>query len=385
MAKKKNILYLIRPSQGGIRTHLILLARSLSAQKFKVFIASPRENNLEKEFSGSDIVVFPIDLAPDFRIIRDLKAIFSLTRLIKENQIEIIHSHGYKAALLGCLAGKLARIPHIIFTVHNFIVDEKAGIIKRWLYSLVEKRLPGWAEKIITDSDILRTHLLEVSKVEEQKVQTVYLGIDVDKYNYPEELSEYKKKLVPSIDSPLITTIARLAPQKGVIYLLQAAEEVVNSLSDAQFIIAGDGPERGELESFVLGKRLERNVQFLGFRNDIKEILYSSDIVVSPSVSEGFPMIFLEAMAAKKAIVATNVGGTPEAVIDGVNGFLVPAKDPAALSKAILNLLRERQKIKEFGQASRLRVEKYFTVQKMVEKIEKIYDEISRFDLDTLY
>jgi glycosyltransferase involved in cell wall biosynthesis len=165
---------------------------------------------------------------------------------------------------------------------------------------------------------------------------------------------------------------ARLAQQKGHRFLVEAVPKV----RDAIFILAGDGPERDALEEQVRLLAVEDRVRFLGYRSDIPELLANSDALVLPSLYEGLPLAVLEAMAAGKPVVATSVGGTDEAVVDGETGFLVPPRDSDALAAAIRRVIQDDVLAQRLGANGRARVAAHFRVEAMVQQVAGVYDEV---------
>jgi glycosyltransferase involved in cell wall biosynthesis len=172
--------------------------------------------------------------------------------------------------------------------------------------------------------------------------------------------------------SPIVLTVARLDPQKGHTHLLEAAA----TLPGVVFLLAGAGSERAALEAQARGSGISDRVQFLEHRTDIPELLRAADAFVLPSLYEGLPLTVLEAMAAAKPVVATTVGGTDEAVVDGVTGILVPPADPAALSAAIRRILDDPDTAARLGAAGRERVVSTFSTHRMINATEQVYEEL---------
>jgi glycosyltransferase involved in cell wall biosynthesis len=172
---------------------------------------------------------------------------------------------------------------------------------------------------------------------------------------------------------PLVLTLARLDPQKGLPYLLEAAKV----LPKATFAIAGDGRDRQALEEQARSLGLQERVRFLGYRDDIADLLAACDLFVLPSLFEGLPISVLEAMAAGKPVVATRIGGTDEAVENGVTGWLVPPRDPAALAAAVSRVLSDPSEGRRMGEAGRARALEEFSAPAMVKKTMRIYEELA--------
>jgi glycosyltransferase involved in cell wall biosynthesis len=161
--------------------------------------------------------------------------------------------------------------------------------------------------------------------------------------------------------------------QKGFECLIECVPEIVRTYPDTKILIVGDGQLMESLEALSKELGVRDNVIFAGFRSDIKEILSAVDLLVVPSLLEGFPMVTLEAMAMAKPIVAANIDGITEQITDGVNGILVPPKDPSALAKAVVRVLNDKEFAGIMGLAAREKVEQDFSVEKMVSETEKVY------------
>jgi glycosyltransferase involved in cell wall biosynthesis len=173
-------------------------------------------------------------------------------------------------------------------------------------------------------------------------------------------------------ERPIVLTLARLDRQKGLYYLLEAAALV----PEAVFVLAGEGPEWPALEAQARALGLTKRVILLGYRDDVSDLLASCDVFVLPSLFEGLPLSVLEAMAAGKPVVATAIGGTDEAVVDGVTGLLVPPADPAALAKGIRMVLSDPVLSARLGAAGRARAHEQFSAEAMVRRVSDVYDEL---------
>jgi glycosyltransferase involved in cell wall biosynthesis len=204
----------------------------------------------------------------------------------------------------------------------------------------------------------------------EGKVQVIHNGVSLDRLTPP--TSELPEGVWVKSDQPLVLTVARLHPQKGLTYLLSAA----TCVPGAMFLVAGDGPERGALEAESRRLGLAERVRFLGHREDVPALLRSCDIFVLPSLFEGLPVAVLEAMGAGKPVVATAISGTDEAVVHGETGFLVAAGDPVGLAEAIRRLLADPSLALRFGMAGRARVERQFSSETMADRVSEMYGQL---------
>jgi glycosyltransferase involved in cell wall biosynthesis len=195
----------------------------------------------------------------------------------------------------------------------------------------------------------------------------------VKKSEVRSQKSEVRREFGLAKDAPVIGAIGRMVWQKGFEYLIQAIPDIVRDVPDTKFLLVGDGPLRESIEALGKELRVKDNMIFTGFRRDIRKILSAVDLLVIPSLFEGFPMITLEGMAMAKPIVATNIDGITEQITDGVNGFLVPPKDPSALAKAVIRVLNDRKTARTMGLSARNKVEQEFSVEKMIAETEKVY------------
>jgi glycosyltransferase involved in cell wall biosynthesis len=187
--------------------------------------------------------------------------------------------------------------------------------------------------------------------------------------------TKLRSKFRGAVERPIVLTIARLEEQKGIRYLLEAAARVPEAL----FVLAGEGSERGRLEAQARKSGLEDRIIFLGYREDIADLLASCDLFVLPSLFEGFPLAILEAMAAGKPVITTAIDGNDEAIVEGETGLLVPPANPAALSEAIRSLLANPNRARALAMHGKARVQRHFSAQTSTAKVTQIYDELTKF------
>ncbi|MGZ3996818.1 MAG: glycosyltransferase, partial [Flavisolibacter sp.] len=279
----------------------------------------------EARKNSIDTVIFPCEAQ------LDIKLIFRIRKYASKNQINLIHCHGYKSNFYGLLASKRG-IP-IVTTNHNWLTSHWKLRAYRRLDSLLIRHFT----RIIAVSNGIKKEMLTYG-VPREKIRVIDNGIDIARFRdtiSPEAVKEefgLKKELM------IIGTIGNLSAEKGHVYLLQAAKDIVKNFESVRFFFVGDGPLRAYLKNEAIQLGIGDNVIFTGFRTDIPNLLSIMDIFVLPSVKEGLPMVLLEAMAAKKAVVATRVGAI-EKVVDNGNGILVEPRDAAGLQKAMVSLL----------------------------------------------
>jgi len=299
-----------------------------------------------------------------------------LLRLLKKTQPALVHTHLIHGDLYGITAAWIAGIQAVVSTKHND--DRFRRIVPITILNrLLNKRLRA----AIAISDWVRNFTVSVEKIPEQSIETIYYGLAP-----AQPLSHdtaVREELGFSSDAVVLGIIARLIKQKGISTLLEAFAEAFAQNDRLRLIVAGEGELRPALERIVRKKKLDPAVRFLGYRNDVAAVLASLDIFVHPSLWEGFGLAILEAMAAGKPVIATNVSAIPELVLDGYTGILVPPEDPAKLSRAITTLSRNVALRQRYGENGRRRWQEYFTHAGMVAKTKRLYAallETQRFD-----
>jgi glycosyltransferase involved in cell wall biosynthesis len=202
-------------------------------------------------------------------------------------------------------------------------------------------------------------------------VQRVPNGIALPSFNRTVNPA-LKATLSKGAGHPIVSMVARLEPRKGQRYLIEAAAQV----PEATFVFIGDGPDRAALEAQARAQGVADRVLFLGYREDIPDVLACCNLLVLPSFAEGMPLSILEAMAAGKPVIASAIGGTDEAVVHGETGLLVPPAKPSALAKAIQTVLSDPDLARRLGAAGRERAYQKFSAETMVGNVSRAYEEI---------
>jgi glycosyltransferase involved in cell wall biosynthesis len=287
-------------------------------------------------------------------------------RALRRRKPDIFHVHltwplGAKNALLGAIA---SRVPAVVVTVQLYMdvpVAFGMRIQQRFIGRSVDRILPVSRHNAIRLEALLgwpRT-----------KMEVIHNAVDVAAFDRTPDRG-LRHAIAGSGEQPIVLVVARLDPQKGHRHLLAAAQEV----PDAVFVFAGDGPERPTLEAMARDLGVRERVRFLGERSDVPDLLAACDVFVLPSLYEGLPISVLEAMAARRPVVATAIGGTDEAVAEGETGLLVPPADPPSLAAALRRLLADGELRARLGQAGRARVVVRFSSESMVRRVMDVYE-----------
>ena len=306
---------------------------------------------------------------------------FKLYRLLKEHKPDILHSFLFHANMFGRIVGRLAGVPVIISSERTMGMEGKHRL-------LLNRLTASLADKIVTVSEAVREFAIAKIGITPDKLVTIYNGVDLSEFSRNpnrEGIEEARRELGIAPSHVVVGTVGHLEEEKGCEYLLQAAARVSTQDGNVTFLLVGDGSQRAKLENLAEDLSISSNVIFMGYRNDIPRILSVMDIFVLPSLYEGLPNALLEAMAACRPVVATQVGGIPEVVADGETGILVPRRDPGALAGAICVLLEDRDRAREMGMRGRNQVERLFSVETMVAKTEALYEELIGKNLGLKY
>ena len=292
------------------------------------------------------------------------------SREIRKHHPDIFHANltWPLSSKYGLLAAVLARVPVVIAVLHSF-VDIPYTRLTRVQLCFIARRTSCH----IAVSHDMKDKIGRAFDLPKEKIQVIHNGIPIDPFLVQDDRS-IRKSLLNDGTCPVILTTARLVEHKGLEDLLQAAVQV----PDAMFLVAGDGPLRSLLETQAKALGVDERVVFLGYREDLNQLLLACDFFVLPSHNEGLPLSILEAMAAGKAVVATHAGGIGEAVIDGETGWLVPVADPDRLAASIRSLLADPKLARRFGRAGRERVLRAFHVDVMVKKYTSTYESLLR-------
>jgi lipopolysaccharide/colanic/teichoic acid biosynthesis glycosyltransferase/glycosyltransferase involved in cell wall biosynthesis len=294
---------------------------------------------------------------------------------------DVVHANSTKGGFLGRVAARLAGVRYVVFTAHGFVLGEEMGGMKRLALTAAEQIAGRLSDVIITVSEADRRIAVRHRVAEESRLVMIHNGVESPKSATLRPEASARAQL--GGDSMVIGTIANFYPTKGLGYLLRAAKYVSDRMPGARFIVIGDGELRRQLEATRRQLGIEATVSFLGWRTDVDELLSQLDLFVLASVKEGMPFALLEAMARGLPIVATAVGGIPEALDGGRAGVLVPPRNADALAEAILDLLRNEERAKTLGISAKERASCGFGIEAMVTATDRVYRSLLGGDLST--
>lgn len=374
MSANPKILYPIIDGQvtGGNIVCLHLIEAALN-QGWDVLVNSPSEGRFCDILREKKVKVYHLDTTRSFNWLSAVK----MAQLIKKERVSLVHAHApFAGSIISSLAGKLAGVPVII---HAHLQD---ALSSNSLIRSYQKMINSWTSKECCDAIIAVSHQVKDALVTEgfdsRKFHVIHNGTPVNNHKID---SNIRNELNIPEDIQVVIHIGRLCKSKGQHLLLQAAANLHQSGQEAVYLIVGkdleqDGAYLQYLKDLAQELGINQSVHFLGHRADIPQLLALSDLLVLPSDAEGLPLVILEAMAAGLPVVATPVGGIPEAVIHQETGLLVPVEDVQALGDAILKLLQNPLLKNEMGNKGLQMVNKNFSVEKMCREVFGIYQKL---------
>ncbi len=304
--------------------------------------------------------------AADFRALRDLAAV------VREVEPDVIHAHSSKAGVIARLARLTGTRLPLVYTPHLYsFASSFAGGRQRVVYREIERALAPLASRVVCVCE--QEALLARAIGPEDRVRVVYNGIPPAPVDVPADARMAELAQL----GPVLCAIALLHPRKGLATLVDATPTILESHPAAQIAIWGEGPDKQRLQTRASELGVAHAVHFLGLCSNPTAALASAEVFVHPALAEAFPYVILEAMSAGVPIVASDVGGVGEAVIDGQSGMLVPPGDSASLSQAVVELLDSSERRGQMSEQALARFEHRFTMERMLDGLMSVYGEIA--------
>lgn len=366
MRRQLKILHLTGSLTIGGAERLILgLAEWTSRADFEVHVCAFgvfREESFLPDFKALDI---PLYLIPINRFY-DPRIFLAIVRYVRHHQIDVLHTHLTDADIMGRLVGRLVGIP-VISTLQNHPQNyDSQRIDRRWLARVTACH---FTTHLVAVSHHIRKLFITNWQIPEGRISTIYNAVALDNLLPIPEKTESS-----TIDSNLtVTNIASLTPQKAQHLLLEAAKIVLTRHPDTRFMIVGRGVLEQPLKEKARALGIADRVTFTGVRRDIPQLLAQSDIFVLSSLWEGLPLAAIEAMAAARPVVLTDVGGNYELVEPGTHGLIVPPGDVPALADGLLSLINDQPRRLAMGRAARKQVLHHFSIETVAKQYEALY------------
>lgn len=373
---RKKVLQLINSfHQGGSERQAVQLTRLLFEDKsFEIFVASlNREGVLLEEVEKIGFTNIPEYKLTSFFNANFINQVKKCAKFIRENRIEIVHTHDFYTNVFGMAAATLAGVKAKIAS------KRETGSMRSKAQKIIEKLAFGRANAIVVNAEAVKNYLLEEGILAE-KLNVIYNGLDLERLT-PKETN--RAKICEELGLPkdenikFITLVANLRHAvKNQPMFLRSAEKVLQKFPNAHFVLAGEGELREELENLAKQLKIVENTHFIGRCTRVPELLSISFACTLTSFNEGFSNSILEYMAAGKTVVATRVGGASEAILEGETGFLVESDDDNALAEKLIWLLENPSKATEMGKLGRETVEEKFSCEAQLNKTKNLYESL---------
>ena len=379
MAERKRILYLIDGlGRGGAERLLFVYLEHLDRERFepRVCALQTRDGNpIGEQIRALGI---PVDSVP-VPYLRDISALPRLWAYMRRHRIDLVHTQLEFANTFGNIAAGLNRLPSVC-TLHS-VTEPARGSKARRRVQVMWWSLRRFCNRAIAVSEETRQYHLRVSRNAPEKVITLYNGINIEAFDANDVLNagdqqRIRDELALPSNAKVLITVAVLRQPKGIQFLIEALPMILAEQPDTYYVIVGDGEYREALEACAQTHGVKDRVVFAGFRQDIPQLMAISDIFVLPTLGDALPTVVAEAMAARKPVIASAIGGVPEMVDDQHSGLLVPPGDVPALAKACVSLLKSADQRQAMGLRGREIAEERFNIPQQARRLEAIYEEL---------
>ena len=374
MHKIKIIHIQILPVLSGVQKAMLDILIRLNPDIYDPFVICNSEGELTKELRKQEIsyLIIP-ELRREINPYFDLRAFVKLFRLFKREKYDIVHTHSSKPGILGRFAAKAAGIKHIVHTVQGFAFHEHSARWHLLFFGFLEK-LAGYAtDKVIFVNQKDKKLALRLKLIAPEKIVLIRNGVDLSCFE--NKNGKFDKSTLPGVGAQdrLVCMVARLWKQKAPEYFIKAVPLILDKFPRTKFLVIGDGPLKDALLALTKSLQVDRSVQFLGWRSDVNQILRVIDVFVLPSLWEGLPLSILEAMAASKPVVASDIKGNNELVEHGETGFLFPPRNHQQISDYVSKLLRDPGLAQTMGYNGYKRVKQTYDINIIAKKIDYLY------------
>lgn len=353
---------------GGAERMILGLAQGIDRDRFDLRVCALYPSSADDFSAAADDVGVPVHELTPHRFY-DPRTVRAVAALIREHEIDVVHTHVLDADVAGQLAGRLTGTP-VVTTLHS-VPDsyERQPPGRHWPQRLTVRRL---ARQLVCVSDTALDRFVEDWGVPTDRLRTIHPAVPLDPFLAVPAGPPRRS----TSDGPVVTAVGRLVPAKAQHLLIEAAPAVLVAHPDARFVIVGPGPREDELRRLAESLGVADRVDLPGARHDIAAVLAETDVFTLTSEWEGLPISAIEAMAAARPVVLTDVGGCRGLVDDGRAGVVVPPGDSTAIADALVELLGDEDRRRALGEAARRRVVSEFSLERMTRAYESLYDEV---------
>ena len=373
MTPRKILFIITKANWGGAQKYVFDLATSLNDFEVKVVHGEP-VGELTKKLKNAGIKTIPIgNLERDISFFKELKAAWSLFKILKSEKPDIIHLNSTKIGGLGAFIGRLVGIEKIIFTAHGWAFNEDRVFWQKLLIKMLSWKTILLNHKTIVLSQKEYDQVIHWPFVTKDKLELIYNGIKPINFLDKTSARNYFNTIITDQDK-VVGTISELHKNKGLKYAIKAIAEISKKIKDIKFIIIGEGEERPTLEKYIKQQGLENKIFLVGQVSEASRYLKAFDIFLLSSVKEGFPFVLLEAGLAELPVISTKVGGIPEIIENNKTGILIESKDSKKIAKGLETLIENEKLQKTYGQALNNKIIKDFSFGEILKKTRELYE-----------
>ncbi len=348
---------------GGAQHNMLLGLPRLDQNRYQhVLISIMDRMQMAQQFRSAGIELHSLGLSRK----SDLAVALRLRSLLKRLRPDILHTYLIHGNVLGRIVGRLVGVPTII---GSELTIGQAGPVGR----LATKLTNPLTDAVEVNSETGGRAIAADLGVPSEKIEVILPGLDLQAFGGSDRRSAIRSEIGVLASDQLVLYVGRLQPVKGVEYGIRAFAKALSMNSNLHLALAGEGEQRAELVNLVTELNIQEKVSFLGARRDLPDVLSAADSVLMPSLTEGFPRVAIEAMAAAKPVIATRVGGVPEAVVHNETGILVESRDVDAMTNAIIETSRDTERQAAFGRKARVRVEQLYSAESYVTRLDEMY------------
>ena len=387
MERKIKVGHIIaRMITGGADENTLFTMEGLNKEKYNVDLITGEEvdESVFNKVKNNNFNIIKIKgIKWKLNFFHDPIVLIKLIKLIRKNHYDIVHTHTTKAGILGRIAARIAGVPIIVHGLHGSTFEAFDSELLNWLLFFFERLTGRFTDAYISVSKLLSKKYIEKGIGKKKNYHTVYSGMELETFYGSREKTDCRKKrkeLGIGLEDFVIGNVGRLETRKGHEFLIDAFKNFSEKQKEDQvkLLIIGDGNKREYLESYVKELNLEGKVIFTGYRKDVEELMAVMDIFALTSLREGLPRVLVQAAAVGMPSIAFNVDGVPEIIRDNYNGFLVKAKNIEELENRIVKYMNNKELVLQHGRNGREFIENKWSTKGMVDRIDKIYQNLVR-------
>jgi len=388
VADRVKVLRVIaRLNVGGPALHVAYLTAGLAERGYDTTLVAGTlgrgEESMEFVADAKGVSIEVIEeLGRSISPLRDARAVIRLAQLIRRERPTILHTHTAKAGAVGRAAALLAggaRPPIVVHTFHGHVLRGYFNRVATFGFRTLERLLARVTTKLIAVSPEVRDDLVRLGVAPAEKFAVIRLGIELDQRvcSSDDQRTETRRVLGLGRGEPFVVGwVGRMTAVKRTDLVVRVLRALVDRGVDARLLLVGDGPDREALERLAHDLGVVKRCLFLGYQEDVARFYDAIDVLLLPSVNEGTPVSVIEALAAERPAVATRVGGIPDVVRDGVDGFLVDSDEPDALAERLAELAADPLRRTAMGEAGRARVLERYAVDRLVDDVDALYRQL---------